>query len=120
MDKVPGHTVESLGVNAPVAKHLAGVVENPGAPIFELQPLRTHMATESEVITIIKTICQHKGIADANVEASSRLYEDGIGLDSLSVAELSASLEKAFGSDPYSKGQLPQTVSDIVNFYAAN
>ena len=77
------------------------------------------MATEAEVITIIKTIRQHKGLPDVDIDAYARLYEDGLGLDSLSVAELSAGLEKAFGKDPYTSGQLPMTVGDIVNFYAA-
>jgi acyl carrier protein len=76
------------------------------------------MTIESEVSSIIKTILKHQGLPDANLELSSQLYEDGIGLDSLCVAELSTMLEKTYGKDPYTAGQLPQTVSDIVNFYA--
>ncbi len=75
------------------------------------------MTIESDVISIIKTILEHKGLPDASVDISSQLYEDGVGLDSLSVAELSAALEKTFGKDPYTNGQLPLTVSHIVNFY---
>ena len=47
------------------------------------------------------------------------LWGDGLGLDSLEAAELSAMLEDEFGSDPFSAGgDLPETVGDIVAFYA--
>ena len=45
------------------------------------------------------------------------LYADGIGLDSLETAELSAVLEDAFGSDPFQGATMPQTVGDILAFY---
>jgi acyl carrier protein len=47
------------------------------------------------------------------------LYAEGIGLDSLETAELSAVLEDAFGTDPYSAGNMPQTVGEILAFYDA-
>jgi acyl carrier protein len=48
------------------------------------------------------------------------LWGDGLGLDSLEAAELSAMLEDEFGSDPFSAGgDLPETFGDIVGFYAA-
>jgi acyl carrier protein len=47
------------------------------------------------------------------------LFADGIGLDSLETAELSAILEDEFGRDPFSTETMPQTVGDIVNFYAS-
>ncbi|HEY4376932.1 MAG TPA: hypothetical protein VGM93_07225 [Acidimicrobiales bacterium] len=48
------------------------------------------------------------------------LYAEGIGLDSLETAELSAVLEDTFGTDPFSSGgEMPQTVSDILDFYGA-
>jgi len=48
------------------------------------------------------------------------LWGDGLGLDSLEAAELSAMLEDEFGSDPFSAGgDLPETVGDVVAFYAA-
>lgn len=47
------------------------------------------------------------------------LYADGIGLDSLETAELSAILEDDHGKDPFNDGELPQTVGDILAFYAA-
>jgi acyl carrier protein len=46
------------------------------------------------------------------------LYADGIGLDSLETAELSALLEDEFGSDPFNDTvDLPQTVGEILSFY---
>jgi acyl carrier protein len=50
------------------------------------------------------------------------LYAEGLGLDSLEAAELSAQLEDEFGSDPFSDAlqagrDLPETVGDIVTFY---
>jgi acyl carrier protein len=48
------------------------------------------------------------------------LWGDGLGLDSLEAAELSAMLEDEFGSDPFSAGgDLPERVGDVVAFYAA-
>ena len=48
------------------------------------------------------------------------LWGDGLGLDSLEAAELSAMLEDEFGTDPFSAGgDLPERVGDIVAFYAA-
>lgn len=45
--------------------------------------------------------------------------EEGLGLDSLQTAELSAVLEDVFGTDPFSEGQLPETVGEIVDFYVS-
>lgn len=48
------------------------------------------------------------------------LWGDGLGLDSLEAAELSAMLEDEFGSDPFSAGgEMPESVGDIVAFYAS-
>lgn len=51
--------------------------------------------------------------------AAMSLFAGGAGLDSLETAELSATLEDVHGSDPYSAGQLPQTLDGIVAFYAS-
>ena len=55
----------------------------------------------------------------ASLTPDLTLYADGIGLDSLETAELSATLEDVHGSDPYSTGQMPQTLGEIQAFYAA-
>lgn len=75
------------------------------------------MSRESEIIDMIKTILKNQAMPETDVALSSELYDEGIGLDSLCVAELSAMLEKAYGSDPYTSKVMPRTVSDIVSFY---
>ena len=80
---------------------------------------KTHVSKADEIIEIIRTIRKHQGFADEVISLESQLYDDGIGLDSLCVAELSAMLEKAYGTDPYTSKVLPQTVNDIVEFYEA-
>jgi acyl carrier protein len=54
---------------------------------------------------------------DVEFERSTPLYADGIGLDSLETAELSAVLEDEFGRDPFSSETMPQTVGDILDFF---
>jgi acyl carrier protein len=48
------------------------------------------------------------------------LHADGIGLNSLEIAELSAVLEDEYGADPFNDGEMPETVGDILAFYAAS
>lgn len=55
----------------------------------------------------------------ADFDAQTPLYGDGAGLDSLETAELSATLEDTFGSDPYATGSMPETLAQIVAFYSA-
>lgn len=46
------------------------------------------------------------------------LWGEGLGLDSLEAAELSAALEDELGSDPFSTGgEMPERVGDILAFY---
>jgi acyl carrier protein len=54
------------------------------------------------------------------VDASAGLYADGLGLDSLETAELSAFLEDEIGTDPFTEGLLPQTVGELLEFYGAS
>ncbi|HEY6132058.1 MAG TPA: phosphopantetheine-binding protein [Halioglobus sp.] len=75
------------------------------------------MSKAQEVIEMIKIILKHQAMQVKEVELSSELYDEGIGLDSLCVAELSAMLEKAYGKDPYTSNVMPRTVGDIVSFY---
>jgi acyl carrier protein len=75
------------------------------------------LGKSAEIIAMIETILKHQAMPPTQVTLDSELYDDGIGLDSLCVAELSAVLEKAYGSDPYTSKRMPRTVSDIVNFY---
>lgn len=57
---------------------------------------------------------------DGELTDETLLYGDGLGLDSLEAAELSAVLEDDLGSDPFSAGgELPEKVGDILAFYEA-
>ena len=47
------------------------------------------------------------------------LYADGVGLDSLDAAELSAVLEDELGSSPFDASEMPETVGDVIAFYGA-
>ena len=53
----------------------------------------------------------------AELELDTPLYADGVGLDSLEAAELSALLEDEVGSDPFTSDEMPQTLRDILGFY---
>jgi acyl carrier protein len=81
------------------------------------------VATAEERHTARAVISEFLERADKGAEGwtdHTGLWGDGLGLDSLEAAELSAMLEDAFGSDPFSVGaDLPETVGDVVAFYAA-
>lgn len=55
-----------------------------------------------------------------DVGSDTLLFADGLGLDSLETAELSAQLEDDLGTDPFSEGVLPETVGELLDFYAAS
>lgn len=73
---------------------------------------------EKTIRSTIDMLLERRGAAGLDVTAESRLSED-LGLDSLELAELSATLEEDLGSDPYSEGLVPVTVGELVGFYAA-
>jgi acyl carrier protein len=80
----------------------------------------TPVGTDQEKArTVIGDFLQRidKGADGWNDETA--LWGEGIGLDSLEAAELSAMLEDEFGSDPFSAGgDLPEKVGDVLAFYA--
>jgi len=53
----------------------------------------------------------------AEFDASTSLFADGLGLDSLEVAELSVLLEDTHGTDPFSAGLDVTTVGQVLDFY---
>lgn len=71
-----------------------------------------------QVIDVIRSFMKRMK-PDRPVEVGTSLFADGLGLDSLETAELSALLEDKLGSDPFSSGQMPDTVGDIVAFYGS-
>jgi acyl carrier protein len=76
------------------------------------------MADTAAVEATIKSFLER---ADKSVEFTPEtpLFGDGLGLDSLEAAELSALLEDEFGTDPFSAGDFAETVGQIYDFYAA-
>jgi acyl carrier protein len=71
----------------------------------------------SAVLTVISEFLDRLEKSPDELTSDTPLYADGIGLDSVEAAELSAILEDEFGSDPFSAGEVPETVADIVAFY---
>ena len=71
---------------------------------------------EKTVVKAVRGLLKRRKEANVEFDENADLYED-LGLDSLEVAELSAVLEDDLGSDPYSAGQLPRTVGEVVDFY---
>ena len=74
--------------------------------------------SETDVRATITEFLQRVGKA-AEFDSATRLFADGLGLDSLETAELSALLEDEHGRDPFSAGEMPQTVGEIEAFYAS-
>jgi acyl carrier protein len=73
---------------------------------------------QDKVIKVISLLLERAGKPEVDVTLQSQLHGDGLGLDSLESAELSAVLEDEFGTDPFSAGLMPETVAEIVDFYA--
>jgi acyl carrier protein len=78
---------------------------------------RPMQATHDEIVDTIRSFLKRANKGDTELHADTGLYGDGIGLNSLDAAELSAILEDRHGRDPFSSGELPATVGDIVSFY---
>jgi acyl carrier protein len=75
-------------------------------------------SAETDVLATISSFL-HRVEKPTELDPGTRLYADGIGLDSLETAELSAMLEDELGSDPFGAGEMPQTVGDILAFYGS-
>lgn len=75
-------------------------------------------SADADVLATISTFLQRVE-KPTDLDPSTPLYADGIGLDSLETAELSAMLEDELGTDPFGAGEMPQTVGDILAFYAS-
>lgn len=78
------------------------------------------MATGNDARTIIRQLLERLNKPYDELADETPLYGEGLGLDSLEAAELSAILEDELGSDPFSAGgDLPETIGDITAFYEA-
>ncbi|MFC7504758.1 hypothetical protein ACOACQ_22420 [Nocardioides sp. CPCC 206347] len=74
---------------------------------------------ETRIVAIITDLLERSDHGDLAVTPDVRLHgDDGLGLDSLETAELSAILEDELGTDPFGAGLLPETVGEVMAFYA--
>lgn len=75
------------------------------------------MAQTTEVFATIQVFLNRvkKG---GDVDATTPLFGEGVNLDSLETAELSALLEDEHGDDPFSAGGMPQTIGEVLDYYA--
>jgi len=76
----------------------------------------------SQIRAVITRFLETANKSADGMSDGTGLYADGLELDSLEAAELSALLEDEFGSDPFSTAlaagdAMPETVGDIVAFY---
>jgi acyl carrier protein len=71
---------------------------------------------ENVVVGTLRSMLKRRKHSGPAVTVDAELYGD-LGLDSLEVAELSAVLEDEMGRDPYTEGQSPRTVGEVIAFY---
>ena len=77
-------------------------------------------AEQEKALAVIGEFLQRSNKSRDELPNDLGLYGEGLELDSLEAAELSATLEDEFGSDPFSSGaDMPETIGDILAFYAA-
>lgn len=72
---------------------------------------------QSSIVVMIQSLLERTDKGDLAVTMETLIHGDGLGLDSLETAELSAILEDEYGTDPFGAGQMPATVAEIVEFY---
>lgn len=72
---------------------------------------------QGSILSIVTTLLERSDKGDVAVSLDTAIHGDGLGLDSLETAELSAMLEDEFGTDPFGAGLMPETVGEIVDFY---
>lgn len=69
---------------------------------------------------VLRSFLERAGKPADYTRETQLFAEDGLGLDSLDTAELSAVLEDEFGTDPFSAGdEMPQTVGAIADYYTS-
>ena len=70
------------------------------------------------VVRAIDALVRRRNEEVLDVRPESDLFDDLL-FDSLEVAELSAALEDELGTDPFSAGEAPRHVGEIIAFYRA-
>lgn len=75
------------------------------------------MPAHTDIVAVIGNFLTRAKKPYSSLESHTALYAEGLELTSLDAAELSAILEDEFGTDPFSSGEVPATVGDILAFY---
>ena len=79
----------------------------------------TEAMADDVIFGAVRDLVRRKHGEDRDVGADSDLFDD-LELDSLDVAELSARLEEQLGTDPYTEGDSPRTIREVLAFYSAS
>lgn len=75
------------------------------------------MTSSQQVEQVVRDFVRRVKPDSPDPDLDTPLYADGVGLDSLEAAELSAVLEDEFGTDPFQSEELPVSLRAIVAFY---
>ena len=75
---------------------------------------------QDSIVALIQSLLERSDKGDVTVSLDSPIHGEGLGLDSLETAELSALLEDEYGTDPFGAGLMPETVAEIVAFYSGD
>ena len=87
---------------------------------YVIEGTRIVGAQQTKAREVISQFLARMGKSRDPLTDDTALYGDGLELDSLEVAELSAMLEDELGTDPFSAdGDIPETVGQILAFYPA-
>ena len=74
---------------------------------------------QGSILTLIQSLLERSDKGEVALDMDTTIHgDDGLSLDSLETAELSAMLEDEFGTDPFGAGLMPENISEIVAFYA--
>jgi acyl carrier protein len=74
--------------------------------------------SETEIHDLVQTFLVRIE-KERDFDRSTNLHADGLELDSLETAELSALLEDEYGTDPFSAEAAVVTFGDLLQFYAS-
>ena len=74
-------------------------------------------STSGVVVEILTKLLERRKKPVPTLRAESALFTDGLNLDSLEMTELAAMLDAEYGRDPFSDGELPETIGEIVRYY---
>ena len=72
---------------------------------------------EENVVSALKEVLAQKQESKKFKNSENLAFSKDLGFNSLDLAQFSALLEDIFGIDPYSEGEIPQTLKEVIDFY---